>query len=99
MGIVWQAPEPEPEPQDPLAAWFRVHFAMLEDRGTLVTQLEGAGPEVGVAPHHALPLRRPPQAFAPTRRKHGRNYDVNEGRCDTGGFCAAGSLGWFRTQV
>ena len=78
---MWQAPEAEAEPLDPLAAWFRVHFALLEERGTLVTQLEGAGPEVGVAPQHALPIRRPARPTEPTRRKHSRNYNVNEGRC------------------
>ncbi|KAK9919158.1 hypothetical protein WJX75_009791 [Coccomyxa subellipsoidea] len=76
-----QAPQGEAELLDPLAAWFQVHFALLEERGTLVTQLEGAGPEVGVAPQHALPTHRPSRPAETTRRKHSRNYDVNEGRC------------------
>ncbi|BDA46751.1 hypothetical protein COCOBI_09-2040 [Coccomyxa sp. Obi] len=77
-----QAMEVEPEPPDPLAAWFRVHFALLEERGTLVTQLDGAGPEVGVPPQHAPPpIRRSPTAAEPMCRKQRRRYDVNEGRC------------------
>ena len=74
--------EVEPEPPDPLVAWFRAHFALLEERGTLVTQLDGAGPEVGVPPQHAPPpFRRSLAAAEPMRRKHRRRYDVNEGRC------------------
>lgn len=75
--------EAEPEPPDPLAAWFRKHFALLEERGTLVTQLDGAGPEVGVAPQHAPPARRPAADATdePLRKKQRRKYDVNEGRC------------------
>ncbi|CAL8471371.1 g10913 [Coccomyxa elongata] len=77
-----QAMEVEPEPPDPLTAWFRAHFMLLEERGTLVTQLDGAGPEVGVLPQHAPPpVRRFPPSAEPMRRKQRRRYDVNEGRC------------------
>lgn len=84
LGIVHvpQAMEVEPEPPDPLTAWFRAHFVLLEVRGTLVTQLDGAGPEVGVLPQHAPPpIRRSPPSAEPMRRKQRRRYDVNEGRC------------------
>lgn len=75
-------PEPEPEQADPVAAWFRAHFALLEAAGTLITQLDGAGPEVGVSPHSVPPLKQEQPFSLPKQPKRlRRKYVVKEDRC------------------
>jgi hypothetical protein len=49
----------EAEGADPVAAWFRVHYALLEAAGTLACDLPGAGPEAGIP---AAQLPPPPPA-------------------------------------
>lgn len=51
----------EPELPDPVAAWFRAHFALLAAAGTLVSRVPGAGMEAGVP---ARSLHTPPTAAA-----------------------------------
>jgi hypothetical protein len=86
----------EPEPPDPVAAWFCAHYALLEAAGTLITRLDGAGPEVGVPPSQGpplpavkpLPLQQYEHEHEPCRppdnaqrKRPRRNYVVSEGRC------------------
>ena len=67
-----EPPMVELEPGAALAAWFKVHYAELDDRGLLFTHLEGAGPEVGV---HKKQLAL--EGASPRER---REYDVGKGR-------------------
>lgn len=55
-----------------LAAWFKIHYAKLDDQGLLFTHLEGAGPEVGIHQRHLSS-----DGLAPRPR---REYDVIKGR-------------------
>lgn len=43
-----ETPMAEAEQGAALVAWFKAHYAKLDGQGLLYTQLEGAGPEIGV---------------------------------------------------
>ena len=43
-----ETPMAEAEQGAALVAWFKTHYAKLDGQGLLYTQLEGAGPEIGV---------------------------------------------------
>ena len=62
----------ELEPGAALAAWFKIHYAKLDDHGLLYTHLKGGGPEVGVHQKH------PNLEDVPQRQR--REYDVIKGR-------------------
>ena len=66
------APLAEAEQGAALAAWFKVHYAKLDEQGLLFTHLGGAGPEVGVRQKHLSSDVTPQQQ----RRK----YDCMKGR-------------------
>ena len=68
-----EAPMVELEPGAALAAWFKVHYAELDDRGLLYTHLEGAGPEVGVQQKQEPML----EGISPRQR---REYHVSKGK-------------------
>ena len=63
----------ELEPGAALAAWFKVHYAELDNRGQLFTHLEGAGPEIGVQQKQESAL----EGVSPRQR---REYDVGQGK-------------------
>ena len=67
------APMVELEPGAALAAWFKVHYAELDDRGLLITHLAGAGPEVGVQEKQEAAV----EGISPRQR---REYDVSMGK-------------------
>ncbi len=54
-----------------LAAWFKVHYAKLDEQGLLFTRLGGAGPEVGVR-------QKPPPSDVTLQQC--REYDAINGR-------------------
>lgn len=66
------APMAEVEQGAALAAWFKVHYAKLDEQGLLFTHLGGAGPEVGVRQKH------PSSGGTPQLQR--REYDVIKGR-------------------
>lgn len=55
-----------------LAAWFKVHYAKLDEQGLLFTHLGGTGPEVGIRQKHLS------SDVLPQRQR--REYDFIKGR-------------------
>ena len=61
---------------DPIAEWFKHHYALLEAAGTLVTELGGAGPTEAGIPAHMLPPQQPQQLPAAAAKTGGARHGV-----------------------